>query len=47
MEFVKKQIRPGVVVLEMTGSIRVGPNCQQIEQALDEIIRTDGQLGCL
>ena len=42
MEFVKKQIRPGVIVLEMTGSIRVGPNCQQIEQALDEIIRTDG-----
>ena len=39
MEFTKKQIRPGVVVLEMTGSIRIGPNCQQIEQAVDEIIR--------
>jgi anti-sigma B factor antagonist len=23
----------------MTGSIRMGPNCQQIEQAVDEIIR--------
>ena len=42
MEFTKKQIRPGVVVLAMTGSIRIGPNCQQIEQALDEIIRQDG-----
>ena len=42
MEFSKKQIRPGVVVLAMTGSIRIGPNCQQIEQALDEIIRQDG-----
>ena len=39
MEFTKKQIRPGVVVLEMTGSIRIGPNCQQIEQAVEELIR--------
>jgi anti-sigma B factor antagonist len=27
------------VVLELTGSIRIGPNCQQIEQAVDELIR--------
>jgi anti-sigma B factor antagonist len=39
MEFTKTQIRPGVVVIEMTGSIRMGPNCQQIEHALDELIR--------
>ena len=39
MEFVKKQIQPGVVVLQMTGSIRIGPNCQQIELALDEIVQ--------
>jgi len=39
MEFTKKQVRPGVVVLELTGSIRIGPNCQQIEQAVDELIR--------
>ena len=39
MEFTKKQIQSGVVVLEMTGSIRMGPNCQQIEQALDDLIR--------
>jgi anti-sigma B factor antagonist len=39
MEFIKKQIRPGVVVLEMTGSIRIGPNCQQIEQVVEELIR--------
>ena|SRR5271157_5018102 len=42
MEFTKKQIRPGVVVLAMTGSVRIGPNCQQIEQALEEIIQHDG-----
>ncbi len=39
MEFTKKQIRPGVVVLEMTGSIRIGPNCQEIEQVVDDLIR--------
>jgi anti-anti-sigma factor len=39
MEFIKKQIQPGVVVLHMTGSIRIGPNCQQIELALDEIVQ--------
>ena len=39
MEFIKKQVRPGVVVLEMTGSIRIGPNCQQIELAIDELVR--------
>ena len=39
MEFTKRQIRPGVVVIEMTGSIRIGPNCQQIEQVVDDLIR--------
>jgi anti-sigma B factor antagonist len=39
MEFTKKQIQPGVVVLEMTGSIRIGPNCRQIEQAVEDLIR--------
>jgi anti-anti-sigma factor len=39
MEFVKKQVQPGVIILQMTGSIRIGPNCQQIELALDELIK--------
>jgi anti-sigma B factor antagonist len=39
MEFTEKQIQPGVVVLEMTGSIRLGPNCRQIEQVVDDMIR--------
>ena len=42
MEFVKKQIQPGVIVLQMTGSIRIGPNCQQIEHALEEILQEGG-----
>jgi anti-sigma B factor antagonist len=39
MEITKKQVQPGVAVLEMTGSIRMGPNCRQIEQAVDDMIR--------
>jgi len=39
MEFTQKPIRPGVVVLEMRGSIRLGPNCKQIEQVVDSMIR--------
>ena len=39
MEFTEKTIQPGVVVLEITGSIRVGPNCQKLEHALDGLIR--------
>jgi anti-sigma B factor antagonist len=38
MEFSKRQIQPGVVVIEMTGSIRIGPNCQQIERMVEEVI---------
>jgi anti-anti-sigma factor len=39
MEFAKKQIQPGVVVVELKGSIRIGPNCVQIERMLEELIR--------
>jgi anti-sigma B factor antagonist len=39
MELTKKQIQPGVVVLEMRGSIRIGANCRQIEQAVEDMIR--------
>lgn len=39
MFLVKKQIRPGVVVVEINDSIRIGPNIQKIEQHVDEVIR--------
>jgi anti-sigma B factor antagonist len=39
MEFTKTQVQPGVVVLKMTGSIRIGPNCEQIRQVVEELIR--------
>jgi anti-anti-sigma factor len=39
MVFAKRQIQSGVVLLEITGSIRIGRNCQQIEQAVEEMVR--------
>ncbi|HLY63434.1 MAG TPA: STAS domain-containing protein [Terriglobia bacterium] len=39
MQFVKKQIRPGIVVLEIHDSIQMGPILQHIERAVDEFIR--------
>lgn len=41
MQFVKKQIRPGVVALEINDSIQIGPSVQQIEKHVDEAIRLD------
>jgi anti-sigma B factor antagonist len=35
----KKQIRPGVIVLEIKDSIRMGPKCRHLEQLVDEVIR--------
>jgi anti-sigma B factor antagonist len=39
MQFLKKQIRPGVVVLEMHDSIQMGPILQRIEKEVDEVMR--------
>jgi anti-anti-sigma factor len=39
MVYAKKQIQSGVVLLEITGSIRIGRDCQQIEQAVEEMAR--------
>jgi len=39
MVFAKKQIQTGVVLLEITGSIRIGRNCREIEEAVEEMIR--------
>jgi anti-sigma B factor antagonist len=39
VEIKKKEIKPGIVVVEMTGRINMGPDCQQIEQELEELLR--------
>jgi anti-anti-sigma factor len=35
---IEKHIQPNVAVLEMRGSIRIGPSCRQVEQAVEEMI---------
>src|SRR5258708_18636961 len=44
MQLVKKQIRPGVVVLEIHDSIQMGPILQRIEKEVDEFIRLNEKL---
>lgn len=39
MELKKKEIKPGIVVVEMTGRITMGPECQLIEQELEQLLR--------
>jgi len=34
----KKQIKPAIVVLEMTGSICMGPDCDRIDQEIQQIL---------
>jgi anti-anti-sigma factor len=41
MKFAKKQIEPGIVVLEMTGRFLMGPDCRQVESAVEEHIALD------
>lgn len=36
MKFTKKQIEPGIVVLEMTGRFVMGPDCQKIDREVDD-----------
>lgn len=38
MDIRKKQISPGVVVLEITESIRMGADCQRIRQEVEQLI---------
>ncbi|MGH9684240.1 MAG: STAS domain-containing protein [Candidatus Acidiferrales bacterium] len=34
-----REIEPGIVVLEMTGRILMGPDCQLIEQEVEQLLR--------
>ncbi len=38
MNIEKKQIKSSVVVLEMTGSISMGPDCDRIDQEIQQIL---------
>lgn len=35
----KKEIKPGIIVLEMTGRILMGPDCQRIQEEIEQLLR--------
>ena len=39
MEIVKKELKPGIVVLELKGPLQMGVECKQLELAFDELLR--------
>ncbi len=39
MQIAKKELKPGVLVLELSGPLQMGVECKQLELAFDEIVR--------
>jgi anti-sigma B factor antagonist len=39
LQIVKKELKPGVIVLELTGQLQLGVECKQLELAFDELVR--------
>ncbi len=39
MQIAKKELKPGVIVLELTGPLQLGVECKQLELAFDELLR--------
>lgn len=38
LQISKRESRPGIAVLEMTGQIHMGPDCQRIEQDVEQLL---------
>jgi anti-anti-sigma factor len=38
VEIVKKDFKPGVIILELSGPLQMGVECKQLELALDRVI---------
>jgi anti-sigma B factor antagonist len=41
VQIVKKELKPGIIVLELSGPLQMGVECKQLELALDEILRAN------
>lgn len=39
MQIVKKELKPGILVLELSGPLQIGVECKQLELAFDEVLR--------
>jgi len=42
LQIAKKEFRPGIFILELTGPLQIGVECKQLELAFDQLLR-DGQ----
>jgi anti-sigma B factor antagonist len=42
VQIVKKEFKPGIMILELGGPLQMGVECKQLELALDQLLR-DGQ----
>jgi anti-sigma B factor antagonist len=43
LQIVKKEFKPGILILELTGPLQLGVECKQLELALDQLLR-DGHI---
>ena len=39
MKIAKKELKPGIIALELSGPLQMGVECKQLELAFDEILR--------
>ncbi len=39
VEIIRKELKPGIVVLELKGPLQMGVECKQLELAFDELLR--------
>src|SRR5215469_8604160 len=39
MQIAKKELKPGVIALELSGPLQMGVECKQLELAFDDILR--------
>jgi anti-sigma B factor antagonist len=39
VEIIKKELKPGIIVLELSGPLQMGVECKRLELAFDELLR--------
>jgi len=39
VEIIKKELKPGIIVLELRGPLQMGVECKQLELAFDQLLR--------
>ena len=39
MQIVKKEFKPGIIILELSGPLQMGVECKQLELAFDQLLR--------